>query len=372
MNAEIPFYSLVPQHEQIREEVRLALTNVFDSSWYVLGEKTELFEQEYARYIGVKHCIGVGNGLDALKISLRVLGIKKGDEVIVPANTYIATVLAISEVGATPILVEPDEHTFNIDPSRVEEKITKQTKAIIPVHLYGLSCEMDAIMQLASAYKLYVIEDNAQATGSIFQGKKTGSFGHLNAHSFYPTKNLGALGDGGAITTNDDELAHKVRLYRNYGSSVKYQNEVLGYNSRLDEIQAAVLSIKLKFLDQWLSEKRQVAKHYNQLLEKIKQLEVTDLTGLSMGQHSHHLYVIKSFQRDPLAAYLKKQGVSTLIHYPIPVYRQQVYAGVFDMEAYPITDRLADQILSLPLFPGMNSKQVEEVASHILRFYSQK
>jgi len=370
MSSEIPFYSLVHQNEQIKEEVHLALTGVFDSSWYVLGERTAFFEQEYARYIGVKHCIGIGNGLDALKISLRALEIGLGDEVIVPANTYIATVMAVSAVGATPVLVEPDAQTYNIDPLKIEEKITKRTKAIIPVHLYGLSCEMDAIMSLANAYNLYVIEDNAQATGSIYQGKKTGSFGHINAHSFYPTKNLGALGDGGAITTNDDELAHKVKLLRNYGSSIKYQNEVLGYNSRLDEIQAAVLSIKLRFLDHWLIEKGQVADRYNQLLSPSEQLELPLLDKFSKGQHSHHLYVIKSARRDDLASYLKKQGVHTLIHYPIPVYLQTAYAGVFGKNTYPITDKLISRILSLPLFPGMSVTQVEEVVFHILRFYS--
>jgi dTDP-4-amino-4,6-dideoxygalactose transaminase len=370
MSISIPFYSLAYQHHQIRQELEKALIEVVDSGWYVLGERVARFEKEYADYIGVKHCIGVGNGLDALKISLRALDIGLGDEVIVPANTYIATLLAVTSVGATPVLVEPDVHTFNIDPDKIEDKITKRTKAIIPVHLYGLSCKMDAIMSLASSYNLYVVEDNAQATGSIFQGQKTGSFGHLNAHSFYPTKNLGALGDGGAITTNDDELAHKVRLFRNYGSSIKYENEVLGYNSRLDEIQAAVLSIKLRFLDQWILEKRQLTDHYNLLLGKTEHLEVTNLVGFSKEQHSHHLYVIKSKQRDALACYLKEHGIHTLIHYPIPVYRQQAYASVFDANAYPITNHLTDQLLSLPLFPGMKAEQVEEVVFNIQRFYN--
>ncbi|MDB5274337.1 MAG: DegT/DnrJ/EryC1/StrS family aminotransferase [Chitinophagaceae bacterium] len=252
MTAEIPFYSLAYQNEQIRKEVHEALNNVFDSDWYVLGEKVERFEQEYANYLGVKHCIGVGNGLDALKISLHALGIGPGDEVIVPANTYVATVLAVTAVGALPVLVEPDVLTCNIDPKRIEEKITSKTKAIIPVHLYGLPCEMDAIVAIAAKHKLFIVEDNAQASGGEYKGKKTGSIGHLNAHSFYPTKNLGALGDGGAVTTNDDELARQARLLRNYGSSVKYHNEIIGYNSRLDEIQAAVLSIKLRFLDRWI------------------------------------------------------------------------------------------------------------------------
>lgn len=373
MNSEIPFYSLHHQNEQIKEEVHQTLANTFDSGWYLLGEKTELFEQEYARYIGVKHCIGVGNGLDALKISLRALDIGAGDEVLVPANTYIATIMAVSEVGAIPVLVEPDERTFNIDPLKIEEKITARTKAIIPVHLYGLACNMDVIMQLASTYKLVVIEDNAQATGSIVQGKKTGSFGNLNAHSFYPTKNLGALGDGGAITTNDDELARRARLLRNYGSSIKYQNEVLGYNSRLDEIQAAVLSIKLKFLDQWIAEKRQLVNTYNLLLQEVVKVEIPYLErSLNDDVHSHHLYVIKVKERDALAAYLKENGIHTLIHYPIPVYKQEAYAGVFNANAYAITDRLTSEVLSLPLFPGMTLKQVEEVAHHILHFYSHK
>jgi dTDP-4-amino-4,6-dideoxygalactose transaminase len=371
MNSNIPFYSFVYQNEQIRERVNRAVMDVFDSAWYVLGNKTELFEQEYARYIGVKHCIGVGNGLDALKIALRVLDIKEGDEVIVPANTYIATVMAVTAVGATPVLVEPDPRTFNIDPLKIEEKITSKTKAIIPVHLYGLPCEMDAIQTLAIKHDLYLVEDNAQASGSLYKGKKTGSLGHVNAHSFYPTKNLGALGDGGAITTNDDEWARKVRLYRNYGSSVKYKNEVLGYNSRLDELQAAVLSVKLDFLDQWLAEKQQLVNVYQQLLSPVTQIELPDFSHMTAGEHSHHLYVIKSKRRDELASYLKEQGVTTLIHYPIPVYNQQAYAGQF-ASAFPITDRLAAEVLSLPLFPGMTVRQVEEVAFHILAFSRQK
>ena len=372
MNSDIPFYSLHHQNEQIKEEVHQTLVNVFDSAWYLLGERTEFFELEYARYIGVKHCIGVGNGLDALKISLRALDIGVGDEVIVPANTYIATLMAVSEVGAVPVLVEPDEDTFNIRASLIEGKITKKTKAIIPVHLYGLSCEMDHIMQIASLHHLYVIEDNAQAAGSIFQGKKTGSYGHLNAHSFYPTKNLGALGDGGAITTDDDELARKVRLYRNYGSATKYQNEVLGYNSRLDEIQAAVLSIKLKFLDQWVANKRELVNAYNQLLKSTKQLALPCQDSFPEEKHSHHLYVIRSKEREELASYLKKNGINTLIHYPIPAYKQEAYVGVFNTQAYPITDLLTSQVLSLPLFPGMTLTQVEEVTFHILQFYSHK
>lgn len=372
MSTEIPFYSLFHQNEQVKDEVHQILTNVFDSAWYLLGERTAIFEQEYARYIGVKHCIGVGNGLDALKISLRALNIGYGDEVIVPANTYIATLMAVSEVGAMPVLVEPDEQTFNLDIHKIEEKVTSKTKAIIPVHLYGLSCEMDEIMRLASRYQLYVIEDNAQATGSVFKGKKTGSYGHLNAHSFYPTKNLGALGDGGAVTTNDDELAHKVRLFRNYGSSVKYQNEVLGYNSRLDEIQAAVLSIKLKYLDQWIEEKRHLASFYDELLKDVKELERCTLDSSVREKHSHHLYVIKCVERDALAAYLKLNGIHTLIHYPIPPYQQKAYEGVFNVGAFPLTDRLTNQVLSLPLFPGMTKDQVQKVASDIVRYYSHK
>ncbi|MDB5255820.1 MAG: DegT/DnrJ/EryC1/StrS family aminotransferase [Chitinophagaceae bacterium] len=368
MTEEIPFYSFDYQNQQVREEVQQALLEVFDSAWYVLGERVLKFEKEYAAYIGVKHCIGVGNGLDALKISLKALGIGKGDEVIVPANTYIATVLAISETGARPVLVDPDPNTFNIDTAKIALHITTRTKAILPVHLYGLPCDMDGIIDLANRHGLFVIEDNAQATGSVYKGRKTGSFGHVNAHSFYPTKNLGCLGDGGAITTNDDHLASQARMLRNYGSEIKYKNELPGYNSRLDEIQAAVLSAKLPYLDQWRNEKAKLVEAYREGLSGIQQIRLAG-KEIDAVLHSHHLFVVKCSHRDALAAYLKTQGVNTMIHYPIPVYRQQAYGSAgFDFHDYPITETLTPEVLSLPLYPGMKQEQVARIVSLIREF----
>ncbi len=368
MATRIPFYSFEYQNQQVKKEVQQVLLDVFDSAWYILGERVAQFEKEYADYIGVKHCIGVGKGLDALKISLRVLGIKPGDEVILPANTYIATLLAVSEIGAIPVLVDPDISTFNIDPNKIAAKITAKTKAILPVHLYGLPCDMDAIANLANQHGLFIVEDNAQASGALYKGRKTGSFGHVNAHSFYPTKNLGCLGDGGAITTNDDEFARQVRMLRNYGSEVKYKNELLGYNSRLDEIQAAVLSIKLPYLEQWRKEKALLAAAYFKGLQDISPIQLpadvaTDYT------HSHHLFVVHVLHREGLAAYLKNQGIETLIHYPIPAYRQQAYIGAgFNPHDYPVTEKMTSEILSLPLYPGMKLEEVEQVISLIRQF----
>jgi len=368
MPSEVPFYNLDPQNEQIREAVQQALMNVFDAGWYVLGDKVAQFEQEYASYIGVKHCIGVGNGLDALKISLKALGIGKGDEVLVPANTYIATLLAVSDTGAKPVLVEPDIQTCNIDPYKIAEQITAKTRAIIPVHMYGYPCDMDAIMRVAEQHQLFVIEDNAQASGALYKGKRSGSFGHLNAHSFYPTKNLGALGDGGAITTDDDELARKVRLYRNYGSQEKYKNELLGYNSRLDEIQAAVLSIKLRHLEQWCQQKSVLANYYQEGLSGLPGLFLP-VSSSTERVHSYHLFVVQSDQRDALVVHLKKDGIQTIIHYPVPPYKQQAYKGEFSENSFPLADSLSARVISLPLFPGMTKAQVDQVILSISRFH---
>ena len=371
MKHRIPFNSLQHQHDLIREEVLAAMAEVYASGNFILGDKVKTFEKEFASYIGVKHCIGVGNGLDALKISLKALGVGFGDEVLVPANTYIATLLAISEVGASPVLVEPDSTTLLIDPLKIEEKITRKTKAIIPVHLYGLSCDMDNINAIAASHNLYVIEDNAQAIGADYKGKKTGSIGHINAHSFYPTKNLGAVGDGGAITTNDPVLAQKVSMLRNYGSEIKYQNEVLGYNSRLDEIQAAVLRIKLNYLDAWNDERVVLASAYRKKLAGIKEISFLEEPIPIAHKHVYHLYIVRVKEREQLMGYLLAQGIATAIHYPIPPYRQKAYEGVFDVEAYPITDEASSDILSLPLYKGMSLEDVGLVSDAIAEFYKQ-
>ena len=364
----ILFNSFHYQNNQIREEVLKAMAETFDSGWYILGERLKKFETDFSLYSQVDHTIGVGNGLDAIRISLKALGIGKGDEVIVPANTYIATVLAVTDIGATPIFVEPTIDSFNIDPTKIEEKITKNTKAILPVHLYGLPCEMDEIMTIAKKHNLFVVEDNAQAVGAEYKNKKTGSFGIINATSFYPTKNLGALGDGGAITTNDKILAEKILLLRNYGSTKKYHNEIEGYNSRLDELQAAVLSIKLSFLDQWNAERIQLANNYINGLQGIS--EVILPTFKNYNKHTFHLFVIRTKRREELAAYLLNSGIQTAIHYPIPPYRQVAYKALnIQSKDFTITESLAADCLSLPMYPGLSEIEQTKITESIKRFY---
>lgn len=368
---QVPFLSFSSQHQPIREEVLQALARVYDSQWFVLGKEVTDFEAAYAVFNNTKYCIGVANGLDALHLSLMALGIGAGDEVIVPSNTYIATWLAISYVGATIVPVEPDPTTYNLDPARLEAAITPRTKAIMPVHLYGQACQMDAIMAVAQRHGLAVIEDNAQSQGAMCQGQYTGSFGNINATSFYPGKNLGALGDAGAITTNDEVLAGKARVLRNYGSEKKYHNEVIGYNSRLDELQAAALSVKLSYLPKWTAQRQAIAELYQNVL--------ADTHGLILPQvapgctHVYHLFVVRTLQRDDLQAYLTQQGIGTLIHYPIPPHRQQAYAHTYlAQKSYPIAEQLADTSLSLPMWPGMTQAHVNTVADAIKSFFAKQ
>jgi dTDP-4-amino-4,6-dideoxygalactose transaminase len=348
--------------------LQAAFKQVLDDAWYILGKKVTLFEQEYAAYNQVKNCVGVSNGLDALFLSLKILNIGDGDEVVVPSNTYIATALAVSYVGATPVFAEPNEITFNLDPKNIEAAITSKTKAIMPVHLYGQCCEMKAIMEIAKKNNLYVIEDNAQSQGSSYDGMIAGSFGDVNGTSFYPGKNLGALGDAGAITTNDDEIAAKLRVLRNYGSQKKYFNEVIGYNMRLDELQAALLSVKLKQLDTWIAERQQIAGWYDEALAGIGDLI---LPGIADGAtHVYHLYVIRTAKRDELQKHLNENGIGTLIHYPIPVHLQESYKQLnYKKSDFPIAEKMADTVLSIPLWPGLQQSQVEQVAAVIKKFY---
>jgi dTDP-4-amino-4,6-dideoxygalactose transaminase len=344
-------------HAAIRDEMEAAFREVYNSNWFILGKKLEAFEQAYAAYTGTNYAVGVSNGLDALILALRVLGVGPGDEAIVPSNTYIATVLAVTHVGATPVLVEPRIDTYNIDPSRIPSAITKRTKAIIPVHLYGQACEMDAIMDIAHAHNLYVVEDNAQAHGATFKGKRTGSWGHLNATSFYPGKNLGALGDAGAVTTDDPILAEKVRSYRNYGSKVKYHNEVVGYNNRLDELQAAFLLVKLKHIEAWTHQRQQIASWYDAALNGAH--NITMPITHPDASHSYHLYVIRTQQRDALQKNLADNGIGTLIHYPIPPHLQEAYKHLGYKEGdFPIAEELAKTMVSLPLWPGLSKQLV--------------
>ena len=365
---KIPFLSFQGTNANIKSEILSEFENFFDNGWYILGNKVKVFEQEYAAFNKVEHCLGISNGLDALHIALISLGITQGDEVIVPSNTYIATALAVSFVGATPVFVEPDVTTYNIDPSKIEMAITSKTKAIMPVHLYGQACEMEQIMSIAQKHNLFVIEDNAQSQMAMFKGRITGSWGDINGTSFYPGKNLGALGDAGAITTNNTALASKVEMLRNYGSNKKYYNEVIGHNMRLDECQAAFLSVKLKHLHHWTAQRQEIANWYKEGL-----LGLDDIILPQTAEHAthvYHLFVIRTKQRDALQAQLTANGIGTLIHYPVPPHLQEAYKHLgLKKGDFPIAEEIADTCLSLPLWPGMTKGDVEIVCREIRNFY---
>lgn len=366
---KIPFLNFEPMHVSVKEDMYNAFNQVYNSNWFIMGEHLSAFEKEYAIFNKVKHAIGVSNGLDALFLSLKALGIQAGDEVIVPSNTYIATALAVSYVGATPIFVEPNPKTYNIDPELVEQSITSKTKAIIPVHLYGQACEMDKIMAIATKYNLLVIEDNAQSHGATFQGKCTGSWGDANGTSFYPGKNLGALGDGGAITTNREDVYEKIKILRNYGSAVKYKHDVIGHNMRLDEMQAAFLSVKLKSLKKWTIQRQEIAKKYSEELSQIEDL-IIPFTHAE-ATHVYHLYVVRTEKRDSLQKYIEERGVSTMVHYPIPPHLQQAYSFLGKTEGtFPIAENLAKTSLSLPIWPGLKDAEVNYVIEKIKEFYN--
>lgn len=364
----IPFLSFDYQDNLYRNELIEAMTKVLDSKWYIMGKELEAFEQEYAALHGIKHAVGVANGLDALIIALQVLGIKPGDEVIVPSNTYIATWLAVSQIGAIPVPVEPNMQTYNIDPDLIEARITEKTKAILPVHLYGQPCNMTRIMEIASKHKLYVVEDNAQAHLAKWNGKLTGTFGNINATSFYPGKNLGAIGDGGGLTTYDDCLSSEARVVRNYGSEKKYYNKIKGLNSRLDELQAAILRIKLPHLESLTQSRRAIAQRYGELLADCEGIVVPYVDP--KAEHVYHLYVIQCQQRNEMQQYLSEQGIATMIHYPVPPHLQQAYQSLGYQEGdFPKAEQLAKTGLSLPLFPGMTDEQVVLVVNHIKKFF---
>lgn len=355
----IKFLDMKPMHDRIKNEIMESIEKVYQSNWYILGNEVEAFEREFADYCETKYCIGVGNGLDALHLILRGYDIGEGDEVIIPSNTYIATSLAVSYAGATPILVEPDENTYNINSSLIESAITEKTKAIIAVHLYGQPCDMDNINKIAKKYKLKVIEDNAQAQGAKYKGRKTGSLGDAAGISFYPGKNLGALGDAGAITTNDKTLAEKVRSLRNYGSSKKYYFEFKGYNSRLDEIQAAILRVKLKYLDEWNEYRKKVAMIY---LSKIDSEKIILPTVLDCAEPVWHQFVIRNKDRDSLQNWLEKKGIMTMIHYPIPIHNQVAYINDFKKNyRLEISEKLSKEILSLPIYPYMDILETDKI-----------
>ena len=365
----IPFLDFKSMHSQIKNEIIDEFENFYDSNYFVLGSRVKNFELNFANYTGTNYCSGVSNGLDAIFLCLKSIGITKGDQVIVPSNTYIATILAISFTGATPILVEPDFLTYNIDVNKVEEKINKHTKCIIPVHLYGLPSNMPQIIQIANKYNLYVIEDNAQSQGASIKGKLTGSWGTINATSFYPGKNLGALGDAGAVTTDSFDLYKKIELYRNYGSNKKYFNEIIGYNMRLDELQAGVLNIKLKMIDIWNNERINIAEKYSLLLKNVGDL-ILPQTPLDF-KHVFHLFVIRTNYRNDLQVFLNNKGIGTLIHYPVPPHKQKAYSNTdISKNSYKISETISDTCLSLPIYPGLSNNQIEYICQSVKLFYS--
>lgn len=360
----VPFLNLKAQHDELHLDLQEAFAKVVNSSKFILGDEVRNFELEFGRYCQANHCVGTGNGLDALHLILRAYGIGEGDEVIVPTHTFIATWLAVSYSGAKPIPVEPDQRTYNLDPSCIKSAITERTKAIIAVHLYGQPADMDAIRELAVQYGLKVIEDAAQAHGATYKGRKVGSLGDAAAFSFYPGKNLGALGDGGAITTNDTVLSEKLHVLRNYGSRVKYHNEIKGYNSRLDEMQAAFLRVKLAKLDEWNKRRTFVASCY---LDKLKKCDVLLPYVPEWAEPVWHLFVVRSPNRDQLQSKLAKAGVSTMIHYPIAPHLQPAYSTLnCEKFTFRIAEVLQDEVLSLPMGPHLDQKQVEFVIDAVL------
>lgn len=355
----ILFLDLSSPYRELQPEIDAAVARVLSSGWYILGPEVEAFEAEWAAYCGAAHAVGLANGLDALTLALRALDIGEGDEVIVPSNTYIATWLAVSAVGAAPIPVEPDPATYNIDPTRIEAAITPRTKAVLPVHLYGQPVDLDPILEIARRRGLRVVEDAAQAHGARYKGQRIGAHGDIVCWSFYPGKNLGAMGDAGAVTTDDAELAERISLLRNYGSRQKYVNEEAGGNSRLDPIQAAVLRVKLAVLDDWTDRRRAVAALYSEGLRD-SPLIVPD--GPDWAEPAWHLYVVRSARRDALQSRLGEAGVGTLIHYPIPPHMQKAYANLgLSPDALPIARDLSAQVLSLPMGPHLTSEQAARI-----------
>ena len=351
----IKFLDLHKINERYREEIDNSIKRVLDSGWYLLGKENEEFSKNFAEFCGSKYAVGVANGLDALKLSIMALGFGEGDEIIVPSNTYIASILAISQCGCKPILVEPDINTYNIDPLKIEERITKNTKAILVVHLYGQTADITSIKKIADKYNLKILEDSAQAPGAKHKGIKAGNLGDISGFSFYPGKNLGCLGDGGAVTTNNEELYLKVKALSNYGSHKKYENLYIGLNSRLDEIQAAILNIKLKTLEEDNTYRRKIAKYY---IDNIKNEKI--IMPNYNEEHVYHIFAIRTDNREKLQNYLKENNVETLIHYPIPPHKQECYKGKLG-ESYPISEKIHSEILSLPISPVMEMEEVEKI-----------
>lgn len=364
---KIPFATFKPMHDEIRKDLDQAYNKVIDSNYFIQGKECELFEKEFADYCNAKYCVGVATGLDALYLILRAMNIGNGDEVIVPSNTYIATALAVSYCGATPIFVEPELETYNINPALIEEKITDQTKAIIAVHLQGRPADMDAVNEIAKKHNLYVIEDAAQAHGTEYKGQKVGTLSDAAGFSFYPGKNLGALGDGGAVVTNNKEIADKVRALGNYGSDYKYHHIYKGTNSRLDEIQSAFLRCKLPYLDKWNEYRRNVAnKYFEGIKNPLIKLPLKDSEDY---RHIYHVFVIRCAKRDELEKYLNENGIGTVKHYPIPMHLQEAYKDLNIKEgSLPIAEEISKTVLSIPMYYGMTDEEVNYVIDKLNAF----
>lgn len=353
----IKFLDLEKINNRFRSEIDDRIKNILDKGWYLQGEENEIFARNFAKFCGTKYCIGVANGLDAINLIIRAYGFKEGDEIIVPSNTYIATILAISENGCTPVLVEPDINTYNINPDLIEEKITSKTKAIIVVHLYGQAVQMDKVWEIAKKYNLKVIEDSAQAHGAVYKNKKVGNLSDASAFSFYPGKNLGCMGDGGCVTTNDEELFKKVKAIANYGSDRKYHHIYKGVNSRLDEIQAAVLDVKLKYLDEDNKKRREISKYYR---ENISNPKIILPKTYDENSHVWHVFAVRTENRDEFQKYLTDNGIQTIIHYPTPPHKQEAYKEWSNL-SYPISEEIHRTIISIPISPVMTNDEIEKV-----------
>lgn len=364
---QVPFLDVKAGYLELKQETDRAVARVLDSGWFIMGRELEEFEEEFAAYLGAGHVSGVGNGLDGLVLALEALGVGPGDEVIVPANTFIATWLAVSKVGAVPVPVEPDPDTLNIDPARIEAAMTDRTRAVVPVHLYGQPADMDPVMDMADKYGLMVLEDAAQSHGARYKGRKTGTLGHMAAFSFYPGKNLGAFGDAGAVATNDNELAEKIKISRNYGSREKYVHEIQGVNSRLDDIQAAVLKVKLAKLEEWNARRRQIAAMY---LDGLKGLDLVPPKVPDYASPAWHLFVARTPKRDQLIKFLKKRDIHCAIHYPIPPHKQGAYAKTHGHYDLPITEAVHKEVVSLPMGPHLADEQVQAVIQGIKDFFN--
>lgn len=366
----IHLIDLESQYKKIEKEVHSKIKKVVASSHFILGEEVEKFEEEFAKYCGTKYCVGLDNGISALELGMRALGIKNGDEVITPVNSFIASSSSISFTGATPVWVDCDEKTYNIDISKIESKITKKTKAIMPVHLYGQIADMDKIINIAKKHKLFIIEDACQAHGAVYKGKKAGSFGDFAAFSFYPGKNLGAYGDGGAIVTNNKKIYNIIKTMRNYGQSKKYYHDYLAWNRRLDALQAGVLRIKLKCLDEWNKKRKENAQTYISLLKGVNKIVLPFIED--HNEHVYHLFVIRTKKRDQLKAYLSSKGIETGIHYPIPIHKQKAYkTSVLKDYKFPVAEEYAKEILSLPMCPELKKSDIRHICHEIKNFFNE-